>query len=472
MVERLAKRTPLAEAVDTTDPSAWTTLDAGVRAAAVCRMDLLPTRAWTEERWYAVGLPGMFRRAEHAVEAKLALALCHPHRWVREAAIRRAGAYPALLPLVVLRATDWADPVREPARELLRERLGPDTAAALTPLILRVGRRYRGSYGVELLTEVLRRAPRERIVPLFTDPDRAVRRFAYRLAVEEGRLSPAELATAAARDHDGIVQDLCAEAALAGVREGAAYDDVLGPLLRARNPRVRSAGVTALRRSGRPEQAEGFLADRSGLVRACARYVVRQHATDPLPWYRRRCATPDDPALPPGAAIGLAECGERTDAELLWPLLGHPSPSVRARAVAGLRALDLRDVRRLWPLLDDPAPGVVREATAALLPSARSLDADWLAERLESGRPRHVRVSAYRLLDAHGGVVRLRTAVALLDDPDLKLRTWATQSVQGWHATADVPRGAAEVGELLDRARHLFSEYALKRRKWGAGLDA
>jgi hypothetical protein len=93
-------------------------------------------------------------------------------------------------------------------------------------------------------------------------------------------------------------------------------------------------------------------------------------------------------------------------------------------------------------------------------------------ERLADGRPRHVRVAAFRLLDARGGLVRLRAAVALLDDPDAGLRHWAGQSVQGWHPTADVPAGAsAEAGELLDRGRHLFSEDVLRRRKREAGVQ-
>ncbi|MFJ5971759.1 hypothetical protein [Streptomyces sp. NPDC093060] len=134
--------------------------------------------------------------------------------------------------------------------------------------------------------------------------------------------------------------------------------------------RARSAGVTALRRLERPEQAIGFLTDRSVLVRACARYAVRQYGTDPPPWYRDRCADPGDPALPPGAAIGLAECGTRADAALLWPLPDHPVPGVRTRAVAGLRTLDVTDLPRRRRLPDDPAPGVVGEATLAPLPSA------------------------------------------------------------------------------------------------------
>jgi hypothetical protein len=142
---------------------------------------------------------------------------------------------------------------------------------------------------------------------------------------------------------------------------------------------------------------------------------------------------------------------------------------VRARAVAGLRVLDVGDVRRLLPLLDDPAPGVVREATLALLPSAGLVPDGWLMDRLAGGS-RPVRVAAFRLLDARGGIVRLRAAVAVLDDPDEKVRAWGAQVVQRWHLEEGMTPGDPEVGELLGRARHLFSEYVLTRRLWEAGL--
>lgn len=445
---RLAEGAALPDVLDAEDPMAWLGLDAGVRSwSHWLQPELLPTLTEVEGRRPGhVDLP----------QSRLALALCHRDGRVREAALGRAIRCPALWPLVVVRTADWVLPVRERAQEALRAVLDLDAAVRLAPLILLGARRGRGVFAVDLLDEVLRRSPRESLTPLFTDPDRGVRRYAYRLGVDEGHLSPTELARAAVRDTDPVVQNLCAEAAVAAVTEddaaGGADGGVLDMLLGARGPRVRSAGVTALRRAGQGERAEEFLADRSGLVRACARYVVRQSGGDPRAWYRHRCAGPGDPALSPGAVAGLAECGERADAELLWPLLGHPAPGVRARAVAGLRTLDVTDIRRLRALLDDPAPGVVREATSALLPFARSLDTDRLAERLGDGSPRHARVAAFRLLDAHGGLVRLRAAVALLDDPDVQLRDRAAQSVRGWSATADVPRGSAEVSELLGRA--------------------
>ncbi|MEV0599982.1 hypothetical protein AB0I82_11895 [Streptomyces sp. NPDC050315] len=460
---RLAAGAPLRDVLDVADADDWLALDSGVRTVAW----------WRAELQYTAPLPGDPTGLD---EARFALTLCHRDGRVREAAVRGSGRYPALLPLIVIRCADWVEPVRERARELLSETLDGDTAVALAPLILRVGRRNRGDFGVQLLEEVMRRAPRGHFAGLFADADRTVRRFAYRLAVERQLLGPVELARAAGRDPDTVVQDLCATAALKSLAlhdrdaNDNVHDDVLTLLLTARNPGTRSTGVTALRRAGRPRQAEPFLSDRSALVRACARYVVRQHGIDATAWYRKRCAVPDDPELPPGAVIGLAECGDRADAGLLWSFLAHPAAGVRAQAVAGLRALDRADAERLRPLLDDPAPGVVRETAIALLPSAKDLPADRLLQRTAPEQPRHVRVAAFRLLDAHGGIVALRAAVGLLEDPDVKLRTWAGQAVQRWRPSADVRPGDTEVGELLDRSRHLFSDYVLRRRKWEAGL--
>ncbi|MET8978945.1 hypothetical protein ABZX85_25320 [Streptomyces sp. NPDC004539] len=455
----LAAGAPLHSTLDVDAPGDWLALDAGVR-----EVDRYWYRPQFLPEWeHSAPLPAELTQLD---ESRLALALCHRDGRIRQEALSQSARYPALLPLVVIRCADWVGPVREHARQMLRETLDVDSALVLAPLILRVGRRDRGAFGVDVLGQVLRQASSGQLAVLFADPDRVVRRFAYRLAVEGRLLRPAELARAAAQDEDTVVQDLCATAALTVLEDRDAYEDVLPPLLSARNPRTRSAGVTALRRAGRSEQAEPFLSDRSALVRACARYVVRQQGGDPAAWYRERCTVLGDPELPPGAVIGLAECGNRADAGLLWPLLLHPAAGVRARAVAGLRTLDCTDAKQLQPLLDDPAAGVVRETVVALLPSAEELPADLLLERTGSGHPRHVRVGAFRLLDARGGIVALRAAVGLLEDPDVKLRTWAGQSVQRWHPSAGVRRGDAEVGELLDRSRHLFSDYVLRRRKW------
>lgn len=412
-LRRVVRGAPLREVLDVSEPSAWIAFDVDVRG--------------TYTRWDGLE-PG---------ETRTALDLCAGDGRVREAALRRVAAYPVLLPLVVIRCADWAAPVREKARGLVREalpRLGAGELAALAPVLLRVGRRDRGVFGVGLLREVVSGAAgRARLLSLLGHGDTGVRRFAHRIAVDEHVLSAAELARTAALDSDVVVQNLCADAALAGVHEGEerAYERVVSPLLGARSPRVRSAGVTALRRAGRAREARSYLVDRSALVRACARYVLKQAGVDPLPLYREWCAEPGDPALPPGAAVGLGECGARADAELLLPLLGHPVSAVRARAVAGLRVLDVAATERLRPLLDDPSPAVAREVCAALLPSARQLPAEWLLARIGPELPRPTRVAVFRLLCAQGGSGRLRAAKTLLEDADAKIRLRAEQVVRG-----------------------------------------
>lgn len=191
-----------------------------------------------------------------------------------------------------------------------------------------------------------------------------------------------------------------------------------------------------------------------------------------MAWYQERCTALDNLKLPPGTVIGPAEYGNRTDAGLLRPLLAHPAAQVRAQAVAELRALDRVDAQQLRPLLDDPGVRVVHKTAIALLPSTKELPSHWLQERTSSAQPRHARLGAFQLLDAHGRIVALRAAVSLLEDPDTKLHTWAGQSEQRWHPPADLRHRNTEVGQLLNRSRHLLSDHALHRRKQEARANS
>ncbi|MET8883315.1 hypothetical protein [Streptomyces rubiginosohelvolus] len=395
-----------AEVFDVASAEEWLAFDADVRELHD-RPWLLPRPAEEPERPARTLLDRLRGRAGAGASPPAAppvpdapaIALCHPDGRVREAALVAVRSAPELRPLLVVRCADWVAPVRAKARAALAELPG-DALFSSAELILRLSRRARGDFALTLLEDALREGPAAEVLALTARPDRATYRLAYRIAVERGLLTPMELATTAATCGDVTLQDLCAEAA---VRPGATPHldaaAVLDRLLTARAPRVRAAGVTALRRAGRHGDAEPFLVDRSGVVRACARYVLRQGGVDPLPVYRGLCA---EPAAHPAAA-GLGECGDRaTDAGTLWALLGHPLPSVRVHAIGGLRALDVVERERLTPLLDDPSPAVVRAATRALLPDAAGIPEHLLRERSAPERPRAVRVAADRLLRAAG----------------------------------------------------------------------
>lgn len=399
--ERLARGLPLREALDCSSAPSWAALDLGVRVLAWESPHLLPALDWAagrRPRWeWDAPLPSVRLRSPSPGEGELALVLCHPDGRIREAALGLAAGAPALVPLVIVRCADWAGPVRERARTLLAQ-VPASSLVAWAELVLLLSRRAQGGFALDLLGRALHEGPAERVETLLVSGDRATRRFAHRIALGRRLLTPVRLARIAAGCGDATLRDLCADEALATM-DGQDHDEVLVTLLAARAPRVRAAGVTALRRTGRHDEARAFLADRSGVVRACARYVLRQGGTDPLPLYRSMCAAP---AEHPGAGAGLGECGVRADAGMLWPLLAHPLPAVRLHAVAGLRALDAVTRERLTPLLDDPSPAVVRAATRALLPDAAGFSREWLCDRAAGDRPRPVRVAAQRLLRAAG----------------------------------------------------------------------
>ncbi|MEU7514970.1 hypothetical protein AB0B13_23690 [Streptomyces sp. NPDC042898] len=359
----------LARVLKGAEAGAWADLDGHVRGVI----------RWSDH----VPAPGAWLSAtpgRRPTDLELALALCGPDGRTREAALPYVTHTPALLPLLVIRCADWAGPVRERARELLRAELpglSPEALAAVAAVVLREARRLRGEPAYDLLTARLSEAPAADVLSLCAAEDRAVRRLAHRVTVDRALLSPARLAVIAATDPDVVVQDLCADAAIAAA--GDSVDEtVLAPLLGSRTGRVRAAGVTALRRTGRAAEAEPFLYDRSALVRACARWTLRQTGTDPLPLYRAACTAGD--RTPDFAAVGLGECGDRaTDAPALWALIAHERPRVRAGAVTGLRLLDAVRLQRLAPLLDDSSPRVVREAAKALAPWADHFPADALS---------------------------------------------------------------------------------------------
>ncbi|MER6461073.1 HEAT repeat domain-containing protein [Streptomyces sp. NPDC001228] len=402
-VERLVAGGGLRQVLDVTDPASWIELDLAVRELAWQRPELFHSKASPSGRWVNPDPNAPEPRVTWSRppdDSELALALCHPDGRIREAALERAEGRAGLLALVVIRCVDWAGPVRERARGLLAG-TPPARLVAHAALILRVGHRARGDFAQELLTEELRSGPAGHVEALLGSGDRATVRLAHRVALERRLLPAARLARIAARHRDVVVQDLCAEAAVAALGEGACdgFTEVVVPLLGSRQPRVRSAGVTALRRTGRYADAEPYLTDRSAVVRACARWVLKQGGIDPVPLYRALCA---DPADRPAAAVGLGECGVREDRDLLRRLLAHPAPGVRAFAVTGLRALDAVPVDDVTPLLDDPSAVVVRQATTALLPWADRLPEELLRSLLAEGRPRHQRVAAIRLLRASG----------------------------------------------------------------------
>ncbi len=425
--------------------------------------------------------------------------LCDRDGRVREAALSAGQHSPPQL--VLIRCADWVPQVRERARRELAGIVARDPVAALvdlSPLIVRLGRREHGAWAMEQLEAALsgRHSPvttgwrpgqpsatwswkaltgeqcADALARLADRVDLPTRRFAARLTVAAGETGLRDLAQRAARELDPATARLWTDAALRAMAEDGPDGAAIDALLAGHLPMVRASGVTALRRAGRADEAALYLADRSGLVRACARWLLSQGGGDPHASYLALVA--DSEQLSPYAVTGFSECAKRADAPLLRSLLGHPAGPVRAAAVAGLRRLEaFTDDTALIPLLDDPWPAAAREAALSLLPVARRLDHRHLTDRIRPDRPAHVRRAAFRMLRERGGIDELRAAVALTDDPDPGLRTQARALVRGWNWQATLHRAEAdraELAELFRRSAHLFDAYELGLRRSRLGL--
>ncbi|WP_121014801.1 hypothetical protein [Streptomyces sp. 3211.6] len=472
-------------------PEAWTAFDEEVR-----RLQRLP------------GAPAPVNR----LEARL----CHPDGRIRASALAAWRNPP--LQLVLIRCADWVPQVRERARRVLgrvlanypartrdraRRALGRpvpyDAAHALTeltPLFLRLGGREHGGWAVQQLEAALAgrysllaawwrpgqaattwswnslTAPQRAgmLDRLGRSPDLPTRRFAARVALATGRYGVRELARRAAAEPDPALGRMWTDAVLAAMATDGPDDEAVDTLLGSRLPAVRGAGVTALRRAGRAAEADRYLADRAGSVRACARWLLRQEGGDPYAHYRALLMDPEQVSR--YAVTGYCEVAEPADRALLRGLLAHPAGPVRGAALAGLRraGVVLED-GVLLPLLDDSSASVAREAALQLLPVAWRLDAAALAARTGPEWRPHTRRAAFRLLQGRGGSAELRASVALLDDPDPGTRRRARERVAGWNWLVTLDEGEAaqtELGGLLARAAKLLGadELRLTRPPW------
>lgn len=248
-------------------------------------------------------------------EPQLALALCHRVGRVRQKALRPSARHPALLPLLVIRCADWAAPVREAARRLLREALDMDNAPASR----------RSSSASAAATK----APSPSICSHRScagPPPRTTRRSPHRprprrppVRLPAGRRGPAaHFRRSGPRGLPGRGHRGPGPVRHRGARSTGRGGGVRG---RPAAPAVRSqpAGPFGRRHRaapGRVAEAGGAVPRRSlrtGVrVRPVRRTTAGRRSDGLVPRAVRGTGHPR--TVPPGAVIGPAECGNRADA--------------------------------------------------------------------------------------------------------------------------------------------------------------
>lgn len=427
--------------LSTADPTLWKSLDLTTR------------RTWWDVHDWAAQARDRISSGEPGTLA-LVVASFHPVGFVREVAVARLGEIddPITLPVLAMRTADWVSQVRDRARAAVARRVSSSVDALLGvgPVAVRLAERAQGNWLYSQLDDAIARLDDDDLRQLLAAADWRLRRAAYSIALQYGRLSSSDLLDATARDGDRIIKMQCADAAVRAAVAAGRVDEVR-PLAMSNTAIVRAVAITALARSGDTESAEAAIADKNPIVREVAQAALRRIGVNPAERYRALAAarTPADPS----SVAGLGETGDASDIEVILPSLSDLRPRGRVEAIRSLRRLGWMNVPLLSTMLDDSSAAVTRQVVATLVPRANDVAPERLADLLDPRQSPHARAAAYRLLRVQGVWTRVRTDLELLDDEDEKVRGRARGDLFGWldrdaATTYSMPTGA--VADRLD----------------------
>lgn len=338
-----------------------------------------PPQATRRDLIHGLSTPGAF--------AYLALASFHPDGYVREAAVRRLDRHDSgrEIPYLLLRLSDWVEPVRRLAAESLSRRLTPHhTRAWVDALPVLVGISSRQRPDVRLIrAQVLKLLSLSGQPDVLDDalaaPDVRVRRAAHRFAREAGGPLALRAARHASGDVDVRIRLDTARALHRGDLDAPdlAREMATDPAMGVRREALLALLVHAW--PGADDALEVGLLDLHASVRETARYFATQRASGDrayAPLYRSALEQADRATEVRAALGGLAETGTPGDAALARPFLTDPRATVRAAAVRAVGALAPAASPEALPAALYDSSGRVVRAAAQILASGGSARAD------------------------------------------------------------------------------------------------
>ncbi len=305
--------------------------------------------------------------------AVLQVAMCHRSGYVRERAVRLAAAESdgVDVPMLLLRANDWVEPVRVAATEVLRAQLRPDRAShfvAALPLLERM-RGWERIDDVSIVDEIdafvaseaAAKALREGLAARGRDE-----RFACcRRVAELGGRDAYDVLRGAAGDRDPAISHWAARTLCEA--DEPVFLSSAELLLGHRTGSVRHAAAWRLVSLGQPLPWNHLLFDRHAGVRAIAQQLAAKAGVDPADEYRRALAAGSG-AERAATISGLGETGGADDVALVGGVANDASPRVRVAVLRTLARLAADDVSaRCVAALGDPSPSVCHAGRELLL---------------------------------------------------------------------------------------------------------
>ena len=308
----------------------------------------------------------------------------HRSGFVRQAALEELASEKSgeALPFILLRTTDWVEPVRLAAesnfRQMLNQKYAKELAQCL-PLVFRLRGALRNQPKA-LLDEI------ERIVAsqsdfistnFFSDIDPAFLRYRYRLAKDYSPVGLEKLITLAVDNADPGLRMLACDWLKGEPLSQELRSKYVDKLFTDKSAFVRVRafwGIANAYPEQHRQQIERALMDRSAAVQDTARGACRLLLQeDCLAFYRQRVARATRSPDVVACLRGLRAEGSYADEAQVRPFLRHASPKIRCEA---LRTIVTWNAPDLESLLKDAVLGDVasyaREA-ARLLVSRPSL---------------------------------------------------------------------------------------------------
>ena len=448
---------------------------AGLTGSGWLRLDDSARRPyWGQSPLDAVADWGPVVAAGGSAAAVVAASMCRDGR-VREAAVAVLARMPDPVAggALAVRVTDWVPQVSSAAVHAVSARYGPDQAAVIVPVSLAVRRRLRGRQAAEAYLAGLARGPAATLWSLAEAGGRDCRLWALEALAVRGLLEAEALMARAMRDRDPVIALWCARhlTAPSGELPLAAGSR----LVKSVRAGVRGFAIGHLRDDHLSrDTVRELLLDRSGAVRAVARWRWRRQWGDLPPVYRAVLAGDSRPRQIAAALHGLDEDRDSSMPAAAIPFLTHPSPVVRRAAVqaVGRHGSSGDILEHLIPMLQDSSGKVMATALRYLhghaLPSSvlASLDAAC------TPRSRRIALSIRQHLDTWDRVHADLAAIngqdpALAEAARVDLLAWLQHGAATSYGQPDASQ-AAKIAELL--STHKLTDKQRREIAFVAGI--
>lgn len=406
----------------------------------------------------------------------IGLLASHFNGHVRQAAAEelRRVEFPRALPFLLLRANDWAEPVAELAREVLRDGLhashSPGVSAQLArcfPLVVRLEEQQRWSHGELLgwIFEHLLADEGETLLNELPHLTLAQTRRAFTLLAPAGRPCPPALLARIRGHRDPLVR--CQVVVLLGDAHSEETRSELTALaLTDGAVRVRRLALEALATWG-PEIVASLLPevawDRSASMRDFGRFLARRHGLelDAAAPYRELLASGTGSVTRREVALSrLGELLAKVELPLVARFIADPSPRVRGAALAVLAAID-RAVATppVLAALFDPAARVRRVAHQLVVSLRLPIDWPSCQRRAAASTDPRLRASMLPLLSRASKWEALELLLANAGDPAHEVQAALSEELRSWLFTFN-RRQTQPTEAQLARCRELLTQGA------------